>query len=73
MTAKFVKAWNDADFPTGPSQILESLQGMENSFAEIKGRLEVTPTLLASYVLMIILVHHPQSPRFGSNCWHFLE
>ena len=48
--AKFVKAWNDADFPAGPSLTAESLQGMENSFCKLKNRLEVSPTLLASSI-----------------------
>ena len=47
VAAKFVKAWNDADCPSGPSRVLQSLQSMEHSFAETKRRLEVTPTLLA--------------------------
>ena len=47
VAAKFAKAWNDADCPTWPSRVLHSLQSMEDSFAETKCHLEVTPTLLA--------------------------
>ena len=48
VVAKFAKAWNDADCPTGPSRILQSLHGMEQSFAEMKSRLEVILMLFVS-------------------------
>ena len=47
VAAKFVKAWNEAACPTGPSRILLSLHGMEQSFAKMKGRLEVILMLFA--------------------------
>ena len=42
--AKYVKAWNDADCPAGPSLTAESMQGVEDSLSELKGHLEVTIT-----------------------------
>ena len=45
VAAKFVKAWNDADCPTGPSRVLQSLHNMEHSFDEMKRCLEVTHIL----------------------------
>ena len=42
--AKFVKAWNDADCPDGPSLTAKSLQGVEDSLTKLKGQLEVTIT-----------------------------
>ena len=37
-TAKFVKAWNDADCPDGPSLTVESQQGLEESLTKLKGQ-----------------------------------
>ena len=42
---RFVEAWNEVDCPGGgPSLSWDLLKGLEDSVAELKDQLEVTPT-----------------------------
>ena len=61
---RFVESWNSVDCPGSSSLSLDLLKGVEDSVHALQDQLEVN----FFSILMFIIYHISQSPRFGLSC-----